>query len=244
MNTESVIATQGTILVVDDDNAFRRALRTTLSGMGFTVVEAARGEEAVSLVKVARIDAVLLDVDIPGMGGVEACRNIRRAAAYLPVLMLTAMDGENEKVLAFEAGADDYITKPFRLWDLTARLRSAVRRMNSHDKNPDMSIRSGQLELDPLRYRVRKDGQAIDLSPREFELLHYLMAHSGMAISSAKLIKAVWGADLGSDSGILRATMGQLRKKIEDDPRNPQQILTVPSVGYRFVDLQHQNRIQ
>lgn len=125
----------GTILVVDDDSSTRRALRMTLSGMGFTVVDVARGEEALSLVRVTWFDAVLLDVDMPGMGGVEACRSIRRAVARLPILMLTVMDSEDDKVLALDAGADDYITKPFQLRDLTARLRSAVRRRNVQDVN-------------------------------------------------------------------------------------------------------------
>ena len=135
MNTESSNAGRGTILVVDDDNSLRRALSVTLSGLGFSVMEAARGEEALALTRIAWIDAVLLDVDIPGMGGVEACRSMRRTNARLPILMLTAMDSEDDKVVALDAGADDYITKPFRLRELTARLRSAVRRRNAPDTN-------------------------------------------------------------------------------------------------------------
>ena len=149
MNTEQSNAGQGTILVVDDDSSTRRALRVTLTGMGFTVVEAARGEEALSLARVSWFDAVLLDVDMPGMGGVEACRCIRRAVARLPILMLTVMDSEDDKVLALDAGADDYITKPFQVRELTARLRSAVRRRNVQETNRDAPIRHGQLELDP-----------------------------------------------------------------------------------------------
>src|SRR5450755_1391432 len=137
MNTEQSDAGQGTILIVDDDSSTRRALRMTLSGMGFAVVEAARGEEALSLVRVTRFDAVLLDVDMPGMGGLEACRTIRHAVARLPILMLTVMDSEDDKVLALDAGADDYITKPFQLRELTARLRSAVRRRNALDVTRD-----------------------------------------------------------------------------------------------------------
>src|SRR3984957_2584364 len=128
MNSELLVSEQGTILVVDDDVPLRKALHVTLSGMGFTVVDASRGEEAISLVQVARFDAVLLDVDLPGMGGVAACKNIRHASARLPILMLSAMDGVHVKEMALDAGADDYITKPFRLRELAARLRSAVRR--------------------------------------------------------------------------------------------------------------------
>src|SRR6202453_1053931 len=172
MKSESMNAAQGTILVVDDDSSTRRALGMSLSAMGFTVIEAARGEEALSLVRVTWFDAVLLDVDMPGMGGGETCRSIRHAIARLPILMLTVMDSEDDKVLALDAGADDYITKPFQLRDLTARLRSAVRRRSAQDNNRDSPIRHGQLELDPVKYRVLKRGRSIHLTPKEFEVLH------------------------------------------------------------------------
>jgi len=238
LNPESERAGQGTILVVDDDVSMRRALRVTLSGMGFTVVEAARGEEALSLVRTTWFDAVLLDVDMPGMGGVETCRNIRRAIERLPILMLTVMDSEEDKVLALDAGADDYITKPFQLRELAARLRSAARRRNSQDANRDAPIRHGQLELDPVRYRVRKRGVSIHLTPKEFEVLHYLMMHAGEPIPHARLLKSVWGPEYGDELEYLRTFVRQLRKKIEDDPQNPQYLLTDPYVGYRFSDQQ------
>ncbi|MGA2219421.1 MAG: response regulator transcription factor [Terracidiphilus sp.] len=238
MTTESPTATQGIILVVDDDASTRRALRVTLTGMSFTIVEAARGEEALSLVRSTWFDAVLLDVDMPGMGGVETCRCIRRAIARLPILMLTVMDSEDDKVLALDAGADDYITKPFQLRELTARLRSAVRRRNAPDTNRDALIRHGQLELDPVRYRVMKRGRAIHLTPKEFEVLHYLMMHAGEPIPHARLLKSVWGPEYGSELEYLRTFVRLLRKKIEDDPQNPQYLLTDAYVGYRFNDQQ------
>ena len=234
MTTESSNAMQGAILVVDDDTSARRALRVTLSGLGFTVVEAARGEEALSLVRVTWFDAVLLDVDMPGMGGVETCRNIRRTIARLPILMLSVMDSEDDKVLALDAGADDYITKPFQLRELTARLRAAVRRRNAQDSNRSTPIRHGQLELDPVKYRVRKSGRPIHLTPKEFEMLHYLMMHAGEPIPHARLLKSVWGPEYGNELEYLRTFVRQLRKKIEDDPRNPQYLLTDAYVGYRF----------
>jgi two-component system KDP operon response regulator KdpE len=229
---------QGTILVVDDDGATQRALRVTLSGLGFTVVEAARGEEALSLARVMWFDAVLLDVDMPGMGGVEACRSIRHAVARLPILMLTVMDSEDDKVLALDAGADDYITKPFQVRELTARLRSAVRRRNTQDANRDAPIRHGQLELDPVKYRVLKSGRAIHLTPKEFEVLHYLMMHAGEPIPHARLLKSVWGPEYGNELEYLRTFIRQLRKKIEDDPRTPRYLLTDAYVGYRFNEQQ------
>jgi two-component system KDP operon response regulator KdpE len=234
LNTETPIAAQGAILVVDDDVSTRRALRVTLSGLGFSVVEAARGEEALSLVRATWFDAVLLDVDMPGMGGVETCRSIRRAVARLPILMLTVMDSEDDKVLALDAGADDYITKPFQLRELTARLRSAVRRRNAQDSNRDAPIRQGHLELDPVKYRVTKRGRSIHLTPKEFEVLHYLMMHAGEPIPHARLLKSVWGPEYGSELEYLRTFVRLLRKKIEDDPQNPQYLLTDAYVGYRF----------
>jgi two-component system KDP operon response regulator KdpE len=208
----------------------------TLSGMGFTVVEAARGEEALSLVRVARFDAVLLDVDMPGMGGLEACRTIRHAIARLPILMLTVMDSEDDKVLALDAGADDYITKPFQLRELTARLRSAVRRRNALDVNQDHQIRIGQIDLDPVKYRVQKGGRSIHLPPKEFEMLHYLMLHAGKPILHARLLKSVWGPEYGNELEYLRTFIRQLRKKIEDDPRHPQYLLTDAYIGCRFTE--------
>ena len=236
MNTSPVEAGLGTILIVDDDNSMRKALRVTLSGMGFTVVDASRGEEALTLVQVTRLDAVLLDVDIPGMGGLEACRCIRNMAAHLPILMLTAMDGEDDQVLAFDAGADDYITKPFRLRELTARLRSAVRRRNAVDSNRDETLLHGKLELDPVKYRVKKAGRPIHLTPKEFEMLRFFMSHPGELITRGKLFRSVWGNERGEEFVYLRIFVSQLRKKIEDDPLNPQYILTVPRIGYKFDD--------
>jgi two-component system KDP operon response regulator KdpE len=234
VNIEALNTEQGSILVVDDDTATRRALRVALSGMGFAVVEAARGEEALSLVRVSWFDAVLLDVDMPGMGGVETCRRIRSAIARLPILMLTVMDSEEDKVLALDAGADDYITKPFQLRELAARLRSAVRRRNAQDANMDAPIRHGQLELDPVKYRLQKHGRTIHLTPKEFEMLHYLMVHAGEPIPHARLLKSVWGPEYGNELEYLRTFVRQLRKKIEDDPQNPQYLLTDAYVGYRF----------
>ena len=240
MNKEQSNDGQGTILVVDDDSSTRRALRVTLTSMGFTVVEAARGEEALSLARVTWFDAVLLDVDMPGMGGVEACHCIRRAVARLPILMLTVMDSEDDKVLALDAGADDYITKPFQVRELTARLRSAVRRRNALDIYRDAPIRHGQLELDPVKYRVLKNGRQIHMTPKEFEMLHYLMMHAGEPIPHARLLKSVWGPEYGNELEYLRTFVRQLRKKIEDDPKNPQYLLTDAYVGYRFNELPQQ----
>lgn len=234
MDLDTAECESGTVLIVDDDEAMRRALRTTLSSLGFRVVEAARGEEAVTLIRVTRFDAVLLDVDMPGMGGVEACRSIRRTAPNLPILMLTVMDSEEDKVLALDSGADDYITKPFQLRETIARLRSAVRRRNLNGRDHESPIRFAEIELDPDRHRVTKRGKAIHLTPKEFELLHYLMLHAGEPLPHKRLLNAIWGPQYGGELEYLRTFMRSLRKKIEDDPSNPKYLLTDAYFGYRF----------
>ena len=234
MNPEQLTPRQGTILVVDDESGVRRVLTVMLSGMGFTVVAASRGEEALALVQLTKLDAVLLDVDIPGMSGVEICQNIRRSNARLPILMLSAMDSVDDQVRGLDAGADDYITKPFRIRELTARLRSSIRRRNTLGTSPDSSIRLGQLELDPVKYRLLKSGHSIHLTPKEFEMLRHLMMNAGKAVSHSELLKSVWGTEYGNEFEYLRTYMRQLRKKIEDDPHNPGYILTLPHIGYMF----------
>ena len=236
---ESPVSGVGTVLIVDDDSSARRALRVTLAGMGFTVVEAARGEEALSLVRATWFDAVLLDIDMPGMGGIEACRAIRHSVPRLPVLMWTVLDSEDDKVSAFEAGADDYITKPFHVRELTARVRSAVRRRSAQDTNNDAPLRYDGLELDPVKYMVMKHGRPVHLTPKEFEVLHYLMTHAGQPIPHVRLLKAVWGPHYGNELEYLRTFVRQLRKKIEDDPRHPKYLLTHAYVGYRFNGQEH-----
>lgn len=234
MNSDTILEEQGTILLVDDDTAARRALRITLGGTGFAVIEAARGEEALSLVRSVWFDAVLMDMAMPGMGGVEACRSIRLALPRLPVLMLSVLISEEDKVLALDAGADDYITKPFKLGELSARLRSAVRRRSAQDQDAGVALHFGDIQLDPIRYQVYKRGQPVHLTPTEFAMLHYLMMHAGQPILHSRLLKSVWGNQYGAELDYLRTFVRQLRKKIEDDPANPRYLLTHSHVGYKF----------
>ena len=241
MGTEALALEMGTILVVDDDATMRRALRTTLSAIGFSIVEAARGEEAVSLVRVAKFDAVLLDVDMPGMGGIEACRSMRRASPSMPILMLTVLDGEDDKVTALESGADDYITKPFQLREMIARVRSAVRRRNTQVIDRGVPLCYGEIELDPVKYRVTKRGKQVRLTPKEFEVLHYLMLHAGEPVPHARLLKSVWGPHYGNELEYLRTFVRSLRKKIEDNPSSPRYLLTDAYFGYRFNEHMHES---
>jgi two-component system KDP operon response regulator KdpE len=226
----------GKVLIVDDESSIRRALRSTLHAMGFDVDDAATGEEALLLVRDAKYDAVLLDINMPGMGGVRACREIRRSTPTLGILMLTVRDSEDDKVTALDAGADDYITKPFNARELAARLRAAVRRSSASQADPDAVIRIGNVELDPARRQVHKAGEPVHFTPKEFDLLRYLMEHAGLPITHARLLRAVWGPEYGSELEYLRTFIRQLRKKIEEDPGAPEYLLTDSHVGYRFAE--------
>jgi two-component system KDP operon response regulator KdpE len=226
----------GKVLIVDDESSLRRAVRGTLQGMGFQVDDAASGEAALRLLAESPFDVVLLDINMPGIGGIRACREMRRSLPRLGILMLTVRDSEEDKVAALDAGADDYITKPFHIRELAARIRSAVRRSSASQVDPEAVIRIGSVELDPPRRLVHKDGAPIHLTPKEFDLLHYLMAHAGLPITHARLLQAVWGPEYGGELEYLRTFIRQLRKKIEDDPGEPAYLLTDSHVGYRFAE--------
>ena len=225
---------QGKVLLVDDDASIRRALRTTLSALGFEIEEASSGEQAISFVRTERYDAVLLDINMPGRGGIEACRNLRRLAPGLPILMLTVRDSADDKIDALDAGADDYITKPFHVGELTARVRSAVRRSRQAQGESETVIAIGEIELDRERRLVRKSGAIVHLTPKEFDLLYCLMSHAGKPLTHARLLTSVWGTEYGNEVEYLRTFMRQLRQKLEDDPSSPEYILTDPYIGYRF----------
>lgn len=224
---------QNTVLIVDDERSIRLSLRTILTGLGFMIVEAARGEEALALIRTAQFDAVLLDINMPGMGGVEVCRMMRKKSARLPIIMLTVQGSEDRKVEALDAGADDYITKPFQLRELIARLRAAVRR-NEIAEGGNRTIVVGDVWLDPERHLVQKKGRAVHLTPKQFELLHFLMASAGRPVPHSKLLRSVWGPEYGNELEYLRTFIRQIRVKIEDDPADPKYLLTESHIGYRF----------
>lgn len=227
---------RGNVLIVDDESSIRRALHGTLEGMGFNVKDASTGEEAVHLVRDAEYDVVLLDINMPGMGGIKACREIRRSLPRLGILMLTVRDSEEDKVVALDAGADDYITKPFNIRELAARIRAAVRRSSATHVDPKAVIPIGDIELDPARRVVRKAGEPVHLTPKEFDLLHYLMAHAGLPVTHSRLLRAVWGPEYGGELEYLRTFIRHLRKKLEDDPAEPTYLLTDSHIGYRFAE--------
>ncbi len=235
-SSPSPAGSQGTILIVDDDASVRRALHAALQNLGFSTSEASGGEEALMLARTAPYDVVLLDINMPGMDGLESCRQLRRLLPRIAILMLTVRDSEDDKVQALEAGADDYVTKPFHIRELIARVRAAIRRAQALEGNTNTVIRIGNIELDPARREVRKAGDFIHLTPKEFDLLHYLMAHAGLPITHGHLLSAVWGPEYGHEVEYLRTFVRQLRKKIEDEPATPKYLLTDVQIGYRFRD--------
>ena len=223
---------QSRVLVVDDEAPLRKALRTSLVASGFSVEEARSGEEALDAVKQHTFDLVLLDINMPGLNGFEACQRIRVLSPQAGIVMVTVKDFEEDKVRALEAGADDYVTKPFRLRELTARLRAVLRRTQPLEVAE--TVRAGDLEIDCARRILLRNGEEVHLAPKEFELLAFMMKHMDAPLRHATLLHAIWGPEYGNELEYLRAYVRILRKKIEKDPSAPEYILTEPWLGYRF----------
>ncbi|MFZ0760140.1 MAG: response regulator transcription factor [Candidatus Sulfotelmatobacter sp.] len=220
------------ILVVDDEPQMRRVLRASLNAQGYQVIEACSGEEALSKLDAELCDFLLLDMNLPGRGGIATCRTIR-ASSEVPIIMVSVRTSEQDKVDALQAGADDYITKPFGMQELLARIAAVERR------NPATSRRSKVLVLDDVTidfgaHQVTREGRKEHLTPKEFDLLRCLVSHAGQVIPHRRLLQAVWGPDYGEELQYLRVVVNQLRRKIELDARNPKYLLTEPWVGYRF----------
>jgi two-component system, OmpR family, KDP operon response regulator KdpE len=219
------------ILIVDDEPQVRRALRTILATQGCAVIEVRTGEEALEEIKADPPDLVLLDINMPGVDGFETCRQIRESSD-VPIIMVTVRDSENDKVQALDAGADDYLVKPFGTQELLARVRAAARRNPSLEELAPFV--SPNLEIDFERRRVLARGQPVHLTPTEFELLKHLVLNQGKPVSHLKLLHLIWGPEHANDREPLRVFIGQLRRKIEPDPDHPLYILTEPLIGYRF----------
>jgi two-component system KDP operon response regulator KdpE len=219
--------------VVDDEPLLRRALRATLSALGFVVADAESGEAALEIVRAEQFDLILLDINMLGLSGLETCRAIR-ARSDVGILMLTVRDRAEDKIEALDAGADGYVTKPFDVNELLARIRATLRRA------PTSALgESGVLQMDGLEIRfrdrqVRVNGRATRLTPTELDLLHYFVTHADTVLLHEKILQAVWGPDYGNEVEYLRVFVNQLRKKIEPDPAKPRYILTEPWLGYRF----------
>ena len=222
------------ILVADDETQLRRAVRRGLEGHGYAVREAEDGAGAVREFAAFKPDVVLLDLIMPDMTGVDVCREMRASSAT-PVIILSVVGEEQRKVEALDAGADDYLTKPFGMDELLARVRVALRR-GSTDRGQIAVIRADGLEIDLANRRVRRDGASVHLTPTEYSLLKYLATNAGKVLTHPMLLSAVWGPEYVSDSQLLRTYINQLRAKLGDDASAPRFIRTDPGVGYRFAE--------
>jgi len=219
------------ILVVDDEPQIRRVLRSTLTTQGYVITDAKTGEEALETLRRERPDLVLLDMNMPGMGGIETCREIRRASDA-PIIMLTVRNAERDKVAALDAGADDYVVKPFGIEELLARIRSALRRYTLGDALPPFESKDLTIDFEARQVTVRD--RDVHLTPKEYDVLKHLVANQGKPLTHRRLLQAVWGPDYGEETESLRVVINQLRKKLEADPARPKYIVTEPWVGYRF----------
>jgi two-component system KDP operon response regulator KdpE len=223
----------GSILVVDNDPQIRRMMRITLVAQGFEVTDARNGTEGLERLRAARYDLVLLDVNMPDMSGIEVCREIRRACE-VPIIMLTVRAGERDKTEALDAGADDYVTKPFGFPELLARMRATLRRRGRRSEAECSRMRLGDIEIDFEARQVQVQNEQERLTPKEWDVLHYLATHPNRTVTHRELLRGVWGADAGDEKEYLRVFINRLRKKLESCPQNPVYLLTEPWMGYRL----------
>jgi two-component system, OmpR family, KDP operon response regulator KdpE len=224
----------GRILFVDDDPQIRRAMRGTLTARGYEVGDARTGEEALDSLRAGPYDLVLLDMNMPGMGGIETCRSIR-SSSDIAIVMLTVSNTEKDKVESLDAGADDYVTKPFSMPELLARIRAALRRMpQAPDTAGFKSLSVEGVEIDLASRHATVRGRQARLTPKEHDLLSYLLARPNRTIVHRELLQAVWGPDYGDELEYLRVFVNRLRKKIEPNPSKPRFLLTDAWAGYRF----------
>ncbi len=226
-------ATKKKILLVDDEAAIVQSLRYNLEKNGYAVTTAGDGRTAVTLAQSEHPDLVVLDIMLPLLDGIEACKEIRKTST-VPIIMLTAKDQEFDKVLALELGADDYVTKPFSLGEIMGRIKARLRRVEVDIDERDESIAAGEVTIDPARNRLTVRGRDVQLAPKEFRLLHALMQHRGRIVTRQMLLERVWGYDFEGEHQTISVHIRWLREKIEVDPNNPRHIVTVRSRGYMF----------
>ena len=224
-----------TVLVVEDEESFIEALKIGLKREGFRVEVARDGVEALDMFDVVRPDVVLLDVMLPRMSGIDVCRQLRKRTTT-PIIMVTAKSAEIDTVVGLEVGADDYVTKPYRLRELTARIRAVLRRAPNGrgGELSDSIIEVGDIRLDPEEHEVEIRGESLQMPLKEFELLHILMANAGRVLTRDVLIDRVWGSDYVGDTKTLDVHIKRLRSKVETDPANPARIVTIRGLGYKF----------
>lgn len=222
------------ILVIDDESQILRALNTILGQQNYQITTAKTGEEGLAFATAIQPDVVILDLGLPDINGAEVCRQLRHWADF-PIIVLSAHDNEQEKVAALDAGADDYLTKPFGVDELLARIRVALRHHVKSQGNKTGVIKTGNLTIDLANYLVTREDEVIKLTSMEFKLLAYLVSNAGRVLTHQSIFEHVWGLSESSKMEYLRVYIRQLRHKLEDDPHNPQHILTESGIGYRFI---------
>lgn len=220
------------MLVVDDDRQLLKAVMNALSARGYTVLTAHSGEAALAVVAEEDLDLILLDLGLPGIGGHEVIERLR-SWSELPVIVISVQEAQEDKVAALDAGADDFVTKPFGMKELLARMRAVRRRAAAEDTQP--LLRFGELEIDLLRKLVRLEGKPIHLTPTEYRLLEAMATNPGKLLTHSWLLKRVWGPGYGTESNYLRLFVRQLRQKLDDTPSKPRWITTEPGLGYRWL---------
>jgi two-component system KDP operon response regulator KdpE len=219
------------VLVVDDERAIRHFLRASLSAHHYTVLEAASGQEALAAIVTGRPDIVILDLGLPDLEGIEVTRQLREWTA-IPIIILSVRDREVDKIAALDAGADDYLTKPFGVGELMARLRAALRRAAQPEAEPIFT--TGELTVDLPGRVVRLAGREVHLTPTEYDLLKFLVRHAGKVVTQRQIVRQVWGVDYEQNIHLLRVNVSNLRRKLEANPIRPTYIITEPGVGYRL----------
>jgi two-component system KDP operon response regulator KdpE len=220
------------VLVVDDEPQLQRALTTNLRARGYEVDNAVTGERALELAARHHPDAVILDLGLPGIDGIEVVRGLR-GWSQVPILVLSARDGEAAKVAALDAGADDYVTKPFGMDELLARLRAALRRATPAEE--EAIVETPDFTVDLANHSVQRNGEVVHLTPTEWHVLEVLVRHPGKLVSQRQLLKEVWGPAYETETNYLRLYLAQLRRKLEPEPGQPRYLITEPGMGYRFV---------
>jgi two-component system KDP operon response regulator KdpE len=227
---------KGLILIVDDERPIRRFLRASLSAHSYEVIEAENGEEAISALTSRHPDLVILDLSLPDMEGLKVLTRLREWSS-IPVIILSVRDNEEEKISALDAGADDYLTKPFNVGELSARIRAALRHVQKKDSAASI-IQVEDLHVDFIHRRIFLAGEEVNLTPTEYEILKYLLSNAGKVVTHRMLLHEVWGIGYENDPHLVRVNISNLRHKIEKDPAQPRFILTESAVGYRFMDLE------
>jgi two-component system alkaline phosphatase synthesis response regulator PhoP len=223
------------VLIVDDEDSIVKLVEYNLTQAGYEVLTADNGVNALETVRAERPDLIILDLMLPGLGGMDVCQRLRREGFTIPIIMLTAKDDEVDRILGLEMGADDYVTKPFSPRELVARVKAVLRRSGDEPVLAEGVYSCGEISIDTNKYEVTVRGQQIDLTPREFELLQYLAKNMGRVLSRDHLLDKVWGYEFAGDTRIVDVHISHLRDKLEKEPKNPEYIKTVRGVGYKLV---------